>query len=82
MINNRAKPPKLSNAEIVVRGQERLNDWNVWRVEVRREGLLQTYWFEQAFPNLMVKCISSDGRELLLKETTRRKYWQSTDMSY
>jgi len=75
LIDNRAKPPRLSSAEIAVRGREKLNDWNVWRVEVRREGLLQTYWFEQAFPNILVKCVSSDGRELLLKERTRWKYW-------
>ena len=44
-------------------------------VEVRFAGVEQTYWFERAYPNILIRFRSSDGRSLLLKERERRTYW-------
>jgi len=77
LISNRATVPRMATASISVRGEENVAGLKTWQVEVRRESLVQTYWFEQKYPNLMVKVVSSDGRNLILKERTRRKYWPS-----
>jgi hypothetical protein len=77
LVNNRAKVPQLCPAVISVEGPQNVGKWRAWKVEVKREGLVQTYWFEQSFPNTLVKFVSTDGRDLLLQETARRKYWLS-----
>jgi hypothetical protein len=77
LISNRGKVPQIVKASISVQGEESVGEWKVWRVQVKRDQLLQTYWFEQKYPNIMVKFVSGDGRDLILKETTRRRYWPS-----
>jgi hypothetical protein len=75
LISNRAEPPRLSDSEITVAGKEFINTIDCWRVQIESEGLSQTYWMEAGYPNILVKSISSDGREMLLKDRSRRKYW-------
>jgi hypothetical protein len=75
LVSNRAQPPQMLNAGISVLGSERIGDWSCWKVSVRREGLQQDYWFDQRYPNTLVKSKASDGRELLLIQASRRKYW-------
>jgi len=77
LISNRAKVPRMAAASISVQADENVNGWKTWRVQVKRDQLVQTYWFEQNYPNIMVKFVSSDGRDLILKERTRRRYWPS-----
>jgi len=75
LISNRVGPLRVAPGEISVVDQEEVNGLTCWRVTVSREGLTQTYWFSWDYPNIMTKWTSSDGREFLLKETVRRKYW-------
>ncbi len=75
LISNRVGPLRVAPGEISVVNQEEVNGLTCWRVTVSREGLTQTYWFSRDYPNIMTKWTSSDGREFLLKETVRRKYW-------
>ncbi|MSS71400.1 MAG: hypothetical protein EXS64_07910 [Candidatus Latescibacteria bacterium] len=76
---NRAVRPKFAEADIRVAGEETVScgigPVDCWRVEVARDGQTQCYWFEKAYPNILVKFESPDGRKLLLKTRERRKYW-------
>lgn len=75
LISNRAEPPKLIDSEISVEGREIMNSIDCWKVHIQREGLRQTYWMENDYPNILVKSISSDGGAMSLKDRNRRKYW-------
>lgn len=78
-ITNRASVPKLLDATVTVIGQEavetRMGTITSWNVEVKAGSLVQHYWFEQAYPNILTRFTASDGRQLVLKDRTRRKYW-------
>lgn len=78
-ITNRASAPKVLDATITVVGQEPAETGMgmipSWNVEVKAGQLVQHYWFEQAYPNILTRFTSSDGRQLVLKDRTRRKYW-------
>lgn len=75
-VTNRATPPKFFDAEIQVEGSETVNLIECWKVQIQCPGNQQAYWFEKAYPNILVKSFSADGRELVLKERDRRKYWE------
>lgn len=75
-VTNRATPPKFIDAEIHVQGSETVNLIDCWKVEIQGPGNQQAYWFEKAYPNILVKSVSADGRDLALKERNRRKYWE------
>ena len=78
-ISNQAGAPKPTDAEIRVVAEETVPSGAgrvpCWRVEVTRSGSTQRYWIEKAFPNILVKFESPDGRSLFLKGRERRKYW-------
>jgi len=76
LVSNRAVPPIFTNAEIFVQGSETVHSMDCWMVQIQRPGNQQSYWFEKAYPNILVKSVSPDGRELVLKERNRRKYWE------
>jgi hypothetical protein len=76
LISNRAIPPKFTEAEIVVEEGETVQSIDCWKVHILRPGNEQLYWFEKAYPNILVKSVSPDGKELALKERNRRKYWE------
>ena len=48
-----------------------------WKVSVQAGELSQTYWFAEEAPHTLLKMVSSDGRELWLKEVRRAPYWQA-----
>jgi len=75
-VANRATPPKFTDAEILVQASETIHLIDCWKVQLQRPGNQQSYWFEKAYPNILVKSVSGDGRELALKERNRRKYWE------
>lgn len=78
-ITNQVSMPRLLDAAITVTGLEPIETGigtiPSWNVEVKAESLTQHYWFEQASPNILTRFTSSDGRQLVLKARTRRKYW-------
>ena len=76
LVTNRAIPLKFTNAEISVQGSETVNFIDCWRVQIQRQGNQDLYWFEKAYPNILVKCVSADGRDSVLKSRNRRKYWE------
>ena len=55
--------------------EERVANIDTWRVQVETGGLKQTYWMEKVAPHIVVKMVSSDGREMILKSRSRRAYW-------
>ena len=79
LVNNKALRPRLRKMKIEVTGREALSvgghDLPCWRVTVTGDEEHQTYWFEEAHPNILVKFESSDGRKLRLNARSRRKYW-------
>lgn len=80
MSNNLRAPKGFVDAEIRVVGEETLatprRKTQAWKVEVQAGELAQAYWFAAAAPHELVKMQSSDGRELILKQITRKPYWQ------
>ena len=76
LVSTRVSLPKFIDAEITVEGSESINSIDCWKVQIQRKGIQQSYWFEKKYPNILVKSVSSDGRELTLKERNRRKYWE------
>jgi hypothetical protein len=75
-ISNRATRIELLPATIRVQGQENVGPVATWKVAVNAGELKQTYWMEAAAPHIMVKMVSSDGREFVLKKRSRRAYWK------
>mgnify|MGYP001174591391 CR=1 FL=1 len=76
LVTNRIQPlPQWRNAQISILGLEALGDRRTWNVSVQRDGLSQHFWFDEIYPHIMVQFTSSDGRELKLKNLSRRKYW-------
>ncbi|MFQ5927323.1 MAG: hypothetical protein ACE5MH_07810 [Terriglobia bacterium] len=77
--NNLRRPLRLVDAEIRVVGKEAVRTPHgraqAWRVAVEAGKLKQTYWFASAEPHELLKMESSDGRELVLKQLTRKPYW-------
>ena len=78
-ITNKASRPDAVPARVRVVGREDVAQSEArsscWRVEVTGDGFEQAYWFSEAFPNILVKYRSSDGRSLDLKAWERRTYW-------
>ncbi|MFQ5817309.1 MAG: hypothetical protein ACE5H2_05040 [Terriglobia bacterium] len=77
--NSLRMPLAFRAAEIRVVGEEVVRTprgrAQAWRVEVEAGKLKQTYWFASAEPHELLKMESSDGRELVLKQLTRKPYW-------
>ncbi len=48
-----------------------------WKVSVQAGKLSQTYWFGEEAPHTLLKMVSSDGREVSLKQVRRSRYWQA-----
>ncbi len=78
-ITNKARKPEMHPAVIRVAAEEAVavpgGNISCWRVEVGFAGIEQTYWFEKAYPNILIQFRSPDGRSLVLKERERRTYW-------
>lgn len=78
--NNLRAPLAPIETEIRVLGREEVamprGRTEGWRVEVEAGSLKQTYWFALNHPHELLRMESSDGRELLLKQVTRKPYWQ------
>lgn len=79
LVSNRANPVKWENAEVRVVGEENLatpaGQIPSWKVAVKTSAGESLYWFERAYPNILVKFAAPDGREFLLKARERRAYW-------
>ncbi len=80
LISNRASPPESQEVEIEVTAAEAVatpvGKVMTWKVVVRTPDGESAYWIEQAPPNTLVKFVSWDGRDWLLKSRERRAYWQ------
>lgn len=78
-ITNKALHPQPAEAEVLVAAEETtasgVGQVACWRIEVTWSGQTQRYWFEKAYPNILVRFESPDGRRLALKRRERRKYW-------
>jgi hypothetical protein len=67
----------VANPETVTATVEAVEGESLWKVEVQWENArLNHYYFQQAYPNLMVAMDTWDGRILTLKATSRYAYWQ------
>lgn len=79
--NSLRQPPNFLPATVRVVGEEKVvtkaGSFPAWKVTLRMGDLEQTWWFEQATPHMLLKMESSDGRAWLLKERTRKPYWQT-----
>jgi hypothetical protein len=73
------KKPTPRPARIAVKGAERVTtgagDVETWRVEVQGEAVRQTWWLDGRRPHAVVKMEGADGTALLLRERTRKAYW-------
>lgn len=50
---------------------------NTWKVELNLEsGKVNSYYFAKAYPNVLMKQTTWDGRNLILKDLSRYAYWQ------
>jgi hypothetical protein len=81
LISNRLHdPPEPVMATVSVVGQEEIKTGvgtlAAWRVNVQMGALQQSWWFQSAPPQALLKMESSDGRAWLLKSRTRQRYWQ------
>lgn len=47
-----------------------------WRVDLEFSEMKQSYWFEKAHPNTLIKFRSSDERSLKLIARNQEKYWE------
>ena len=78
-ISNKAPEPRIVESTVRVIGHEEITapagTFSCWRVDVKTGKREQTYWFEAVYPNILVRLRSEDGRSLVLKERTRRRYW-------
>lgn len=79
--NSLRQPPQFVSASVKVVGEETLStpagSFSAWKVNLKMGDLEQTWWFEQASPHMLLKMESSDGRAWLLKDRTRKPYWQT-----
>ncbi len=46
-----------------------------WKVTLQKESLSDIYWFEKAFPHILTKMETHDGRKRLLYGRARWPYW-------
>lgn len=78
-MNNRAVRPEVLPGRVRVTGEGPVDTGEgtvaAWRVEVTFGEQVQTYWFQKAYPNIMLRFESSDGRMLQLDTWSRRTYW-------
>lgn len=80
LITSKVRKPAPVDAEISVRGKESVDaagkKIQTWKVAVKlTEGKENVYWVEAAYPNLLVKQTTWDGRNMTLKSVTRDDYW-------
>ncbi len=82
-ITNQATDPEIydaifsiSAATIDSEKLEYLSGTPAWMVEVKlAEDKTNIYWFEEAYPNIMLKMQAWDGRKMLLASRKRDDYW-------
>lgn len=76
---NRGDVPTAIEATVEVTAEEvirtRAGSIPSWKVTVARPDGLDVYWFEKAFPNILVKMEMMDGRKRLLHGRARWSYW-------
>lgn len=74
--NSKANEPEMYPASFRVR-QEQVAGKPVWRVTVAlTPGKQNSYWFAAAYPHILLRQQTWDGRSLQLKTVKRYAYWQ------
>ncbi|MFD2784033.1 hypothetical protein [Hymenobacter rubripertinctus] len=74
---SKASAPELYGAQIKVEeGQPTDTAEPAWRVRVRLSDKQENgYWFAKAYPNVLLRQTTWDGRNLWLKQVRRYAYW-------
>jgi hypothetical protein len=77
-ISNKVGKLKIYDAKLMVEeGNKDIPEKPTWKVTVNlAPNKTNVYYFEKAYPNLLLKQNSWDGFNLTLKKTSRYAYWQ------
>ncbi|TYZ07899.1 hypothetical protein FY528_14370 [Hymenobacter lutimineralis] len=74
---SKATPPVLYQARVQVEASAQELAQPAWQVTVQLDSAkTNTYWFAKAYPNLLLRQQTWDGRTLNLKSVRRYAYWQ------
>jgi hypothetical protein len=75
-ISNKIGNLKIYHATISVEEQNEAGK-NAWKVILKLDNdKTNTYYFDQAYPNILIKQQTWDNRNLLLKKSSRYAYWK------
>jgi hypothetical protein len=76
---NHGLVPTVKEAVITVTGEELIRSHAgslpSWKVTVQRGSEVDAYWFEKAYPHVLTKMETMDGRKRLLYGRARWSYW-------
>ena len=85
-ISNKAKKPKIYQATFLVAKETNAvitqdsiignTAGEAWKVTVKlMDNKVNQYWFSGKYPNYLLKQVTWDGKILVLKNISRKKYW-------
>lgn len=79
LANNQGVAPSVQDVVLTVADEEtlrgRFGSLPTWKVVLQYPNGVDTYWFEKASPNVLVKMETRDGRKRLLYARARWSYW-------
>lgn len=77
-ISNKVGKLKIYDAQLTVEdGLKEIAEKDSWRVSVKlANDKVNVYFFDKAYPNILLKQHTWDNRNLMLKKTSRYAYWK------
>ncbi len=77
-VGNRVGEMKIHQAKFYITdGKQEIKDKESWKVQLKLDDdKVNTYYFAKAYPNILLKQQTWDGRDLLLKKVSRYAYWK------